>query len=118
MGGALFFSLYCMWRGNYDTSTWYTPYEMIVPFDTTTVFGWYFLVFGIQIHECYMYVFIAGASVSYFVSFCYYIEACCEQFNAIMFDMNDELTKKNNADVIVAKEIFNEAIRLHFKVIQ
>lgn len=50
-------SFYEMYVGNYDTSTWFIPfyYYNVLPFDATTVSGWY-IEFVLQICGGYPYV--------------------------------------------------------------
>lgn len=82
--GPLPYSLYCILRGNYDTSAWTLPLDVAVPFDTTTLGGWYSFWF-IQMNTDLAY---AGSFIlitSYFVCCCFYIGAICDHFD-FLFD--------------------------------
>lgn len=81
-----------MSNGNYDTSTWFSPMKISVPFDTSTVFGWYmrFLI-SMWISICQnMYV---SSSIPFFANCCSYIHACYEQFKLDYLNFNNNFSK-------------------------
>lgn len=87
---ALLYSLYCIIVGNFDTSTWELPFTLWVPFDTTTVHGWYLLWF-IQFSMGMSYSSSQTTITSYFVCCSYYIGAICGHFNSLMNQVNKEV---------------------------
>lgn len=117
---AIVHSIVCMWRGNYQTSTWFLPYKMSVPFDTSTVFGWY-IFWLVQIYAGYTYLFTISAVITYFVSCCFHIVACCEQF-LYMFNALDsqfvEDVEMNYQNVLKVKKQLNDAIVFHIKIME
>lgn len=99
-------SFYCIYRGNLDTSTWMVPFNIDVPFDTSSVFGWY-MFYIVQGFVAYTYSLNQPAIITFFMSCCLYIEALCEHFrNAISATEIDSLRAKQN---------FITAAKLHMK---
>lgn len=89
-GGALLYSFYCMLTGNYDTTTWILSYKLSVPFDKTTVDGWYlFWLISIQIGIPYSLAMIL--LMSYFAGCCYYIIGICYHFKLVISSINNSL---------------------------
>lgn len=85
-------SLLCMWNGNYVTSTWFSPMKISVPFDTSSVFGWY-MKFLIQIWFAMCYNMYISTLIPYFANCCSYIHACYEQFKFDYLNFNDNFSK-------------------------
>lgn len=56
---------------------------MVVPFDTTSIEGWYLMWF-IQINSAIAYCLSAISTTSYFVACCLYIVATCNHFNFLI----------------------------------
>lgn len=81
-------SMICMWQGNFDTSTWFFPVKVVVPFDTSTVFGWY-MKFFIYTTAVDVYFFAISSTVIYLASCCLYIEAGCKHFQLILKDIDE-----------------------------
>lgn len=78
--GPLPYSFYSILRGNYDTSAWTLPLDIAVPFDKTTLSGWYFLWF-IEMNTDLAYALSFILITSYFVCCCFYIDAICNHFD-------------------------------------
>lgn len=74
------YSLYCIWRGNYDTSAWTLPLDITVPFDTSTLSGWY-AHWIVQVNTDLAYAMSFILITSYFVCCCLYIGAICDHFD-------------------------------------
>lgn len=74
-------SFYSMWMGNFDTSTWFTALQMSVPFDTSTVFGWYMKYLN-QVWASIVFNLVTSTLIPYFANCCCYIGACSEQFKS------------------------------------
>lgn len=109
---AIFYSLYSIWCGNHDTSTWYTMYDMSVPIDTTTFIGWYFQLFIIQTPFGLMYCIVCSGIFAHFLSCCLYIQAGREHIQMLI----DNLKEKH--DAIWIKREFIKIKNLHDKVLQ
>lgn len=84
----LAYAIVCIAFGNYDTSTWYLPMAMLLPFDRTHIFGW-LMAWFIQLAMVTFYGLCMPAVTSYFISCCYYIDAMCVHFNVLI----DSITK-------------------------
>lgn len=109
---SLIHSWVSMWNGNYETSTWFVPYKLVVPFDTSSIFGWYML-WLIQIYAGYTYVLSISAVISYFVSCCFYIEACCEHLFLVLKALNTDLLNDVNG-----KNRLHHVIIFHIEVMK
>lgn len=105
---AILYSWYCMWKANFDVSTWYTLYDTIVPFDTTTVIGWYLQFVFIHLPFPFMYCLVLGGIISHFLSCCLYIRAGCENIRLLV----------RAADVDVKKYKLVEIVKLHCKILE
>lgn len=105
----LFQSIYCIWTGNLDTSTWELPFNVVVPFNTQHLFGWY-LKWFINLAMTISYALIVTAIISYFVCCCLYIHAICKHFNLLnnFIEQNDKSIHKN----------LTKAIDVHAKVFE
>lgn len=113
---SLIHSWISMGNGNYKTSTWFSPYKFHSPFDTSTVFGWYML-WLIQVYAGYTYNLSISVIIMYFVSCCFYIEACCKHFITLYNEFDSYLTKDERKS-IAAKRQLHEAILFHIEVIK
>lgn len=69
--------------GNVNTSNWDTPFNVVVPFSTNSIWGW-FLRWFFELSASFAYVITAASITSYFVSFCLYIDAICNHFNLLI----------------------------------
>lgn len=104
---SLFFSIYCMIVGNFDTSTWILPFTLWVPFDTTNLPGWYLLLF-IQFSMGMSYSMSQVLITAYFVCCCYYIGAICAHFVFVMKTLRADVEKNQNEKDSVA---YQERVR-------
>lgn len=59
--------------------------------DPKTVFGYYLSIFNI-LQGCVMYLVLCAASMGFFISLTFYVDAFSEDFRAIINGMNDETT--------------------------
>lgn len=84
--GAFFYSIYCIFVGNYDTSTWILPYLLSVPFDTSKIGGWY-LLWIVEANIAFTYSTCLIGLSSHFMSCCFYIGAVCDHFD-FLIDLN------------------------------
>lgn len=117
---ALANSFYSICIGNLDTSTWPLPFNLVVPFDTKLIWGWY-LLYLLQFCISLAYITSMVSVTSYFVSCCFYIEAICTHFARQiqlaqeMVDQNEIMENSKNRqlnETELVKQI-HEAVDLH-----
>lgn len=72
---AIMNAIYNIFMGNSHPETWYLPYMISLPFDRSTYIG-YVLTLLAQMMAGYTYIIIMTAITTYFLSCCFYIEAC------------------------------------------
>lgn len=127
-------SFSAMWTANFDTTTWIVAYHMAVPFDTTTVLGWY-LRLAFQWILAMFYVFTKTPASTFYLSSCLYIEAMCRHFGhsiralaALATDLPDTSDDKSGgadgdafagrSKARLIKEQLIETIALHAKILE
>lgn len=96
--GAPIFSIVSILTGNKDASTWALPMDLSVPFNTSTISGWYLTwFFQFNISLCYVSCIIT--ITTYFVCCCIYINAICEHYqflyDAVLASLNRYQKEKN-----------------------
>lgn len=125
-GTAFTLSFYRIFIGNLDTSTWVLPFSLSVPFNTETILGWYILCF-IQFFMGISYSSCISTTTSYFISGCFYIDAICDDFDALIDSLKDgtqpndgmkrsqpmKLTKKMYASLVMK---FRKAVEINVKL--
>lgn len=106
-------SIFCLCKGDYETSTWYLIYRMIGPFDSTSILGWY-MMWLVQLYVAYTYSFVVSAVSTHFLSCSFYIEACCEQLLS-MFKMLDTIiqNEKEKLKRFQVKKQIGDAVAFH-----
>lgn len=114
-------SIFCIWHGNYDTSTWFTAVKFAVPFDTNIILNWYLLLMFCQVIMLTIAT-IVSTIISYFVSCCFYINACCKHFRLVCRQIEEKISgdpkKMNKNRIATINEKFNEAAFLHIEIIE
>lgn len=80
---ALWYSFYCVWDGNLDTSTWLMPFVLAMPFRTDTLLGWYAMWFFTSSMD-FCYILCMSSITTYYVSTCVYIEAMRNHLKYVM----------------------------------
>ncbi|XP_055295179.1 uncharacterized protein LOC129564952 [Sitodiplosis mosellana] len=119
---ALFFSIYCMIVGNFDTSTWILPFECWVPFSTETPYG-YYLKWFIQFSMGIAYSSSQVTITAYFVCCCHYIVSICDHYKFVMklIGLETEKNQEEKSPLIHQKRNYEirrklaEAINIHMK---
>lgn len=115
-GGALLYSFYCMYDGNYDATTWILSYKLSVPFDITTVWGWYLIwIISTQIGIPYSLAMIA--LMSYFAGSCYHIIGICNHFKFVISSININSMKVGERYKVI-KENLSHAVIIHNKLLE
>lgn len=120
---AFIYSICWILSGNTDASTWPVIFEMSIPFDTNTTFGWYFLLIYTSCADvAFLSCLIFGTTL--FIGYCIYITAICDHFDSKMQTIQanveqnlrernlqkfDESSGKLNAQI-------REAIQIHIKI--
>lgn len=121
----LIFSIYCLISGSFDASKLVLPFNLILPFDTTTVTGWYFLWF-IEFNIGFSYVLSMVGVTSYFVCCCYYICTICDHFFSLLQSLEADV-KWNQIEKVLQirsenirriKEKFLHAIEINIKAFE
>lgn len=110
--------------GNLNTSTWSLSFTMSVPFDKTCVWGWLLTSF-IEINTAISYSFCMVSITSYFICCCFYIEALCEHFDALIKLSGNEVERirEKNQQItgkfyLKAHNQLSEAVKLHVKIFE
>lgn len=107
--------------GTFDPSALPLPYYMIVPFDTTTIWGWYLLWF-IQCMMSSTYAVCVLSTTSYFICNCIYIGTICEHFDLLFASLEKDVEqiRNRNSNFIrlrdKALKCLHQAIEIHVKV--
>lgn len=104
---AIFGSFYNIYIGNFDTSTWSSPYNLIVPFDKSTVLGWYLYLF-VNFNMGMTYTASTTSVISYFVVCCLYTSAVCDHFDIIMQYASDIVEQIQNATEDLKPKLISE----------
>lgn len=115
-------TIYCIWTGNTDTSTWFLPYHFVVPFSTETLWGWYILMF-IQINLSVAYALCTVSVTSYFMCSCFYLHTICDHFDRLIFSANDIIKRRETPKNIQIsykqfKERFCQGIDIHIDIFE
>lgn len=109
-------SIICIKAGNLNTNTWFFALKFSVPFNTSTVFGWYMLLTLETVVAC-VYVTLTTVVVTYLSSCCLYIKAMHDHFkgnfqkidNRIIFDYFHLIESKTRNE-------FKELIAFHVQI--
>lgn len=114
-------SIVCMRCGNFDTSTWFIAMKFVVPFDTTTVPGWYMALL-VEIYFCCVYTIVITALITYLtVSSRLYIDALCEHFKLIFRKVDSKMKSSQKRSINRKHEMrscFKEVISFHMKIVE
>lgn len=87
-----FYALVCIALGRYDTTSWFLPFFMSLPFDRTKVSGW-FMTWIIQFSDAFAYILALTSITSYFVSCCYYINAMRDHLNILINSITTDVER-------------------------
>lgn len=106
-----------------DTSKWNLPIELVVPVDTTRIFGW-ILNWFFQFDMCFVYLVHMITTTTHFAGCCYYIMTMCAHFERIMTSIQNDAEKVKAEELIQkrqkiwnnAEEKLQRAIQLHVRI--
>lgn len=111
----LLFSFYFLLSGGFDPKTIPLPFHMIVPFDTTTIKGWYTL-YLLQFDTCISYSLSVISGTAYFLSCFAYIRAIGDHFKHILeMKCKYDDPKSEANQVLQIKRQLCKAIETHIK---
>lgn len=121
----LLFSVYFLFIGKFDSSKLLLPFNLILPFDTKTVLGWYILWF-IEFNIGFSYVISMVGITSYFVCCCFYICTICDHFQWLLQSLEADVkrnqseknTQKHTQNLKKIKEKFLHAIEINIKAFE
>lgn len=102
--------------GYIDQSKWLQIYKLSTPFDQTTVMG-YFGYSGICTGAGIIFFFLQITILSFFISACLFLRACCFDHKTF-FDEMDQLTKSkmHKFDRNHFKQHFVELVQFNIKI--
>lgn len=116
---AVMFSIYCVYIGNFDTSTYYLPLREKPPFNTESLLGWYMFL-AIQLCMSFAYVFGVVPAISYFVCNCFYLSTLCDHFDYLIALVDVELKPSDrmaiHKNALNAHKLLSNAIDHHNKI--
>lgn len=109
--------------GKADTSKWLLPLPIIVPWDITSLSGW-FCDWFLQINTGVAYGFCMSSTTAHFVCFCYYIIAACDHLDLVLQSLKvdyaqiqrEENTQNHPHMWLMAKKKLNRSIDMHVKI--
>lgn len=102
----------CM--GNFDTSSWILPLNVVVPFNTQTISGW-LLSWWFQVNVNFTYAVGMILMTTDFSGSCYYIISICNHFELLMNSMDSGSKQKMWSNV---KATLQRAIEQHIKLFE
>lgn len=110
-----------MARGNFNPDTWYFPVSISVPFDSSTILGWY-LKFSVYVYGSSAY-FVGITSIVTFLMGCFfYINAFVEHMQSIFDRVDAELEKVNSAgnkrEEIEINSQMSGAVAFHMEIME
>lgn len=121
--GALIYAIYSICIGNHDNSSWMLPLNIVLPFDTSTISGW-FVEWFLQCNAGFSYAISVSLSSMYFVCLCLNIITICNHFDFLLESVDQSLMQIQNEKIPKKRKIvwFNinrtlcEAVKIHVKV--
>lgn len=113
----IIYSVVCIARDNFDASKFFLPFHLVVPFDSTTMCGFYALC-TIQYSAGASYIFCIASILSYFVCCCLYVEAICNQFNYSIQLLDQLIIRKQMKDDKDVQTLFKNAINQIKKAVE
>ncbi|XP_055304972.1 putative odorant receptor 85d [Sitodiplosis mosellana] len=112
---AFLYPFYCIYKGQHDTSKWFLPFSLWVPFSTESIFGWYLMWF-IQFNMSIVYITVILSATAYFVSCAVYIIAICDHFELQFKSLKEDENKNRNQSSRQHQIKIKKAIDIHVNV--
>lgn len=121
--GAFIYAIYSICIGNLDNSTWILPFNIVFPFDTSDISGWFFEWFY-QCLSALSYAISVSLTSMYFVCLCYNIITICKHFGFLFESIDQSVEQLRNEKIPKKRQIlwYNihrklcEAVTIHVKV--
>lgn len=114
-------SLVSLLAGNFDAGTWFFPVKYVVPFDSTTILGFYAKVVLYTVYALNSYYLVVLTAIGYFVSCCYYLNGFVENFQ-LMFDEVDQIVSQDKCMgpevTIDINKRLKRAVEFHIKIFE
>lgn len=116
-------SLICMWRGNFDTSTWFLILRFSHPLDVSKIYAWY-LVLLVSALYAFVNTFSTTIVLTYIIGCSIYIEACCDHFDLLCREIDEQIRSDHETMVEMNKEIveltksLNNIVSFHVKILE
>lgn len=85
--------------------------------DRSTIVG-YTITILIQMWGGFAYNLTISATITYFVSVCYYIRACCNEINHIFDEINRKFAAGGRHSIKIIENDIKRAIVFHIKIIK
>lgn len=121
---ALIYAIYSICTGNTDTSTWNLPLNLIVPFNTQPIWGWY-LKWFFELSSGFAYALCNIIPTTYFVCSCLYIVAICNHFEMVIESIGHEVgpiqneeSQENHQEKAFVQENLLKSIHIHVNVLE
>lgn len=109
---SLLSSFYSIAIGNVDTSTWLLPFDLVVPFETSSLGGWYLLwIFNLQIPIVYSTC--LTSTLSYFLCCCLYFGALCDHFDLMIQEFHNDVQRNQSGTDSRTNQMMNDVTFLH-----
>lgn len=115
----ILYACFSMNNGNWDPTTYFLPYKMLIPFVDYNSIGGYFAQVFIQIYAGTVHAVTMITVISYFVCHCLFIDACCQEFRW-RFDNFNELTTSEGCGkkFMEIRDCLRRAVALHIKIME
>lgn len=102
-----------------DPATYFLPFELFVPFINLHHMTGFIVMVIIQMFTAYSYALAMITTIMYFVSCCYYIEACCLDCKQTFDDINGKLqTSRKTKNTNEIKKLLKISIRQHIEIME
>lgn len=92
---SLLYSLFMIMTNSFDATKLLLPFNMEVPFDTNTLWGWYLFWF-FQFNTALAYICTTVPVTVYFMCCCYYIGTICEHFDTLIQSIKQDVEYIHN----------------------
>lgn len=110
---SLIVSLYFILIGDFDTSKWILPLDLVVPFNTESLFGWYLLWFyNLQINIAYSVC--LSLTVSHFICGCMYLIGMCDHLSLLAQLIREEANTRDHQ----IRQTFGEVVKAHVNLFE
>lgn len=103
-------SLFCLFTGKFNASELILPYNLVMPFDIETVWGWY-LYFYFSASIAFSFSSAMIPVTTFFVSCSYYISALCEHISLLADSIDRDIESRLNEENSFKRMVFDGKIQ-------